>query len=150
MRIHSVTASKFTVTSPSIRYFSSTLKYTKNHEWIEDRQQGEDLKIGITKFAKKELGDITYIEVDNITMGDVYEKGQNLCNIESVKSTSDIMMPISGEIVEINTELTDNPSIISEEKDEDGWIVKCKPNNLADFNQLMSEEEYNEYTQTHT
>lgn len=124
-----------------VRYFS-TLRYTKNHEWIEFSKDQKELKIGITNFAQNQLGDIVYIDSDGINIGDEFNEEDVLCNIESVKSTSDIKIPVSGKITEINTQLSDNPQIINDSAENEGWIAKCVPKNFEDLDNLLTQEDY--------
>lgn len=125
--------------------FPENLKYTKEHEWILDNRDGT-ATIGITDFAQSELGDIVYVEVD--TIGEVIERDQIFGTIEAVKTTSDLFMPVSGEILEFNSELSsdgaDNPALINEEPYGRGWIVKVRMTDAGQIADLMSAETYNE------
>ena len=118
------------------------LKYTKDHEWI--RVEGDVATIGVTDFASGELGDIVFVEVEEV--GDSFEKEEVVGTIEAVKTVSDLFSPITGEIVEVNEELEDNPELINESPYEEGWILKMKISNVEDLNDLISADEYAELT----
>jgi len=100
----------------------ANLKYTKNHEWL--RIEGSEAYVGITDFAQKELGDIVFIEVE--TVGESLAKEEVFGTIEAVKTVSDMYMPVSGEVLELNAELESNPEIINSDPYDKGWIVKIK------------------------
>ena len=122
--------------------FPSDLKYTKEHEWL--RLDGDIATIGITDFAQSELGELVYIEID--TLGDTLDKDEVFGTIEAVKTTSDLFMPISGEVVEFNAILDeadgDNPGKINEDPYGDGWIIKVKISSPAELEDLLSAEDY--------
>jgi glycine cleavage system H protein len=121
----------------------ANLKYTKEHEWILDNGDGT-ATIGITDFAQSELGDIVYVEVD--TIGETIEKDQIFGTVEAVKTTSDLFMPVTGEVIEFNSDLgsdgADNPALINEDAYGNGWIIKVKLANAAELDALLSAEEY--------
>jgi glycine cleavage system H protein len=113
-----------------------SLKYTKEHEWI--RVEGDVAVVGITDFAQGELGELVYVEVE--TVGQTVAKDEIFGTVEAVKTTSDLFMPVSGEILEFNGQLDesdgDNPGLINEDPYGAGWIVKVKvtnPDELADL-----------------
>lgn len=118
------------------------LKYTEDHEWI--KVEGDIAIVGITDFAQSELGELVYVEVD--TVGETIEKGEVFGTVEAVKTTSELFMPISGEIVEFNPELDenegDNAQKINEEPYEGGWIVKVKMSDLSELDALLDAEGY--------
>lgn len=116
------------------------LKYTKEHEWI--RIKGEEAFVGITDFAQSELGDIVFIEVD--TVGEEIDKDETFGTIEAVKTVSDLFMPVSGEIVEYNEKLDDNPEVINSDPYGDGWIVKIKLTNSGEVSDLLDAAAYRE------
>ncbi len=120
------------------------LKYTKDHEWI--KVSGEKATIGVTDFAQGELGEIVYVEVE--TVGDDLEKGEVFGTVEAVKTTSDMYMPVSGEIIEFNDELNedegDNPSLINDDPYGEGWIVKVKLSDTSELDDLLSADEYSD------
>ncbi|MEZ5049261.1 MAG: glycine cleavage system protein GcvH [Saprospiraceae bacterium] len=122
--------------------FPKNLKYTKEHEWI--RVEGEMAYVGITEFAQGELGDIVYVEVD--TVGETIEIDEVFGTVEAVKTTSDLFMPVSGEILEFNSQLDendgDNPSLINDDPYGEGWIVKIKLSDLGQLDSLLDAESY--------
>ncbi len=114
------------------------LKYTKEHEWI--RMDGDFAIVGITDYAQNELGDIVYVEVE--TVGETLEKEETYGTIEAVKTVSDLFMPVTGEIIEFNEELEDNPEIINSDPYGKGWIIKIKPYNPSDIMDLLDSAGY--------
>jgi glycine cleavage system H protein len=123
--------------------FPSNLKYTKDHEWVLDNGDGTAL-VGITDFAQSELGDLVYIEID--TVGDTLSKEDVFGTVEAVKTTSELYMPISGEVLEFNPELdesqNDNPAIVNSDPYGLGWIIKIKMSDTSELDELMSADEY--------
>jgi glycine cleavage system H protein len=122
--------------------FPSELKYTEEHEWI--RIEGDEAYIGITDFAQSELGDIVYVEVE--TVGDTIKSGEIFGTIEAVKTTSDLFMPVSGTVLEVNSKITsdgdDSPELVNSDPYGDGWIVKIKITDPAQLADLMDAEMY--------
>ncbi|MFZ9235081.1 MAG: glycine cleavage system protein GcvH [Algoriphagus sp.] len=102
--------------------FPDELKYTKDHEWV--KIEGDIATIGVTDFAQKELGDIVYVEVE--TIGETLESGEVFGTVEAVKTVSDLFMPVSGEILEFNSELESAPELVNDAPYTDGWMVKVK------------------------
>lgn len=121
------------------------LKYTKEHEWILVNGDGT-ATVGITDFAQGELGDIVYVEVD--TVGETVEKDTVFGTVEAVKTTSDLFMPVSGEILEFNADLgsdgEDNPALINEDPYGKGWIVKIRLSDEAQLADLLDAAAYSE------
>ena len=120
--------------------FPSELKYLQTHEWI--RIQDNIATIGITDFAQHQLGDIVYIELPNI--GDIFDKGSNVAEIESVKAVGELVTPLSGKIIEVNTNLADNPESVNSSPYGAGWMVKIELSNKSEINELLSVEAYKE------
>jgi glycine cleavage system H protein len=118
--------------------FPENLRYTKEHEWI--RIDGDEAVIGITDFAQRELGDIVYVEIE--TVGQALEAGSVFGTVEAVKTVSDLFLPISGTITEINPKLNANPELVNTDPYGDGWMVKMKVANTADVNGLMDPTAY--------
>ena len=116
----------------------TTLKYTKDHEWISI--ENGIATVGITQFAQGELGDIVYVEVD--TLKETLEKEEVFGTVEAVKTVSDLFMPISGEIIEFNESLETNPEKVNETPYEDGWMIKIKISNSSELDDLLSPEDY--------
>ena len=119
----------------------SELKFTKEHEWI--KLENRLAIIGISDFAQEQLGDIVSIELPKA--GGVFRQGQTMAIIDSVKASSDIYAPISGEIAEVNEELIEKPEIINQSPYDLGWIAKIKPSSMEEFESLMTKEKYDRY-----
>ncbi|MCK9180525.1 MAG: glycine cleavage system protein GcvH [Bacteroides sp.] len=120
--------------------FPEELKYTKEHEWI--RVEGDVVYIGITDYAQDQLGDIVFIDVP--TLDETLEAGEIFGTIEVVKTVSDLFLPISGTVIEVNDTLEDEPEQVNEDPYGKGWIIKVEPSEDADFDVLLSAEEYKE------
>ena len=114
------------------------LKYTKEHEWI--RVEGEEAYVGITDYAQSQLGDIVFVEVE--TEGDNLEAGDTFGSIEAVKTVSDLYMPISGDVLEFNSELEDQPDLVNKDPYGKGWIIKVKVEDEAQLDGLLSADAY--------
>jgi len=118
------------------------LKYSKDHEWI--KEYGENIIIGITDFAQKQLTDIVFVELPD--KGKQVEKDKQMAVVESVKSVSDVFAPVSGEIIEVNDKLVDSPETINNDPYNEGWFVKIKVSDKSQLDGLMSAEQYEELT----
>jgi glycine cleavage system H protein len=118
----------------------SNLKYTKDHEWI--RVEGAFAFIGITDFAQGELGDIVYLEIE--TVGETLAKEEVFGTIEAVKTVSDLFMPVSGEILEMNEALADAAELVNKDPYNDGWLVKIRMTDIAELDELLSADQYKE------
>ena len=118
------------------------LKYTKDHEWISI--DGDIATVGITDFAQSELGDIVYVEVD--TIDENLNKDDVFGTVEAVKTVSDLFIPVSGEILEFNESLNDNPELINESPYDKGWIIKMKVENSDQLSELLDSKSYSEIT----
>ena len=117
------------------------IRFAKEHEWIVIK---EGIAImGISDFAQRQLGDIVSIELPKV--GSIFRHMQSIAIIDSVKASSDIYCAMSGEVVEVNEELLEHPEWINQSPYELGWIVKLKPSNMEEFNNLMTNEKYNEF-----
>jgi len=118
------------------------LKYTKDHEWISI--DGDIATVGITDFAQSELGDIVYVEVD--TIDENLNKDDVFGTVEAVKTVSDLFIPVSGEILEFNESLNNNPELINESPYDEGWIIKMKVENSDQLSELLDSKSYSEIT----
>ena len=118
------------------------LNYTKDHEWISI--DGDIATVGITDFAQSELGDIVYVEVD--TIEENLNKDDVFGTVEAVKTVSDLFIPVSGEILEFNESLNDNPELINESPYDEGWIIKMKVENSDQLIELLDSKSYSEIT----
>ena len=114
------------------------LKYTKDHEWV--KIDGENATIGITNFAQGELGDIVYVDVD--TVDDTVEKDEVFGSVEAVKTVSDLLMPLTGEITEFNEALEDEPEKVNSDPYGEGWMIKISVLDSSQIDELLSADDY--------
>ena len=114
------------------------LRYTADHEWV--RLEGDIAIVGVTDYAQGELGDIVFVEVE--TEGESLDAEEVFGTIEAVKTVSDLFLPIAGEVLEFNEALEDDPSLINSDAYGEGWIIKVKVNDTADFESLMDADAY--------
>jgi glycine cleavage system H protein len=117
-------------------------RYTTEHEWI--KAEGEHYVVGITAFAQDQLGDIVYVELPKL--GDHVEAGKQFGVIESVKTASDLYAPVSGEVVEVNSELVDQPQTVNDDPYEAGWMIKIRAQDTTAVSKLLTAEQYTEQT----
>ncbi|MEN9729786.1 MAG: hypothetical protein RLZ91_903 [Bacteroidota bacterium] len=118
--------------------FPADLKYTKEHEWI--KVEGDVAIVGITDFAQSELGDIIFVEVE--TVGKSIAQDAVFGTVEAVKTVSDLFLPVAGEVIEFNTNLNNSPELVNSDPFGEGWVVKMKPSDLGDIDQLMDVATY--------
>ena len=118
----------------------ANLKYTKDHEWIV--LEGSIATVGITDFAQGELGDIVFVEVE--TEGETLAKEEVFGTIEAVKTVSDLFMPMSGKIIEVNKALVSNPEVVNKDPYNAGWMVKVEITDMSEINSLLSADQYKE------
>lgn len=118
-------------------------KYTKDHEWVI--VEGDVATVGISNYAQEQLGDVVFVEVPEV--GASLGKGDELAVVESVKAASEVYAPITGEVVEVNEELEDTPSMVNEEAQGGGWFAKLKVSDASELDELMDEAAYKEYTE---
>ncbi len=118
--------------------FPEKLKYSKDHEWLKVEEN--IAYIGITEFAQSELGDIVFVDID--TEGEALEKEEVFGSIEAVKTVSDLFMPISGKVLELNTMLEDAPELINSDPYGDGWIIKISISDASDLDFLLDADSY--------
>ena len=117
--------------------------YTRQHEWV--RIEGNKAEVGITEHAQKSLGDIVYVELPEI--GDEIDAGDEFGSIESVKAVNSLYMPMSGNIIAVNTELKDSPETINEECYDEGWLIRFELSNQEESSELLSSKNYKEFLQ---
>ena len=120
------------------------LKYTKDHEWI--RAEAGEALVGITEFAQGELGDIVFIEIE--TKGETLEKNEVFGTIEAVKTVSDMFMPVSGEITDVNEKLEDTPDIVNKDPYGEGWMIKIKMSDSGQLDDLLTADQYRELVES--
>ena len=118
--------------------FPDNLKYTKDHEWV--RVEGSEAVIGITDFAQKELGDIVYVDVT--TLNETVDREAIFGSVEAVKTVSDLFMPVSGKVLEVNSKIDGNPELVNSDPYGDGWMIRCTIDNASDLDSLLSAEDY--------
>jgi glycine cleavage system H protein len=118
--------------------FPAELRYTKDHEWI--KLDGDVATVGITDYAQRELGDIVYVEVE--TIGKSLQAGAVFGTVEAVKTVSDLFLPVSGTITELNPELVNSPESVNTDPYGNGWMIKMKVNNRADVDDLLDAKAY--------
>ena len=120
--------------------FPQNLKYTNEHEWI--RVEGDIAYVGITDYAQEQLGDIVFVDIP--TVGEALEAGEVFGTIEVVKTISDLFLPVAGEVMEQNESLEENPELVNKDPYGEGWLIKMKPANLKDVEDLLDAEGYKE------
>lgn len=118
--------------------FPTNVKYTNEHEWV--RIEGDEAYVGITDYAQSQLGDIVFVDIP--TEGETLEKGETFGSIEVVKTVSDLFLPIGGEILEVNPALEENPELVNKDPYGEGWIVKIKPTDASEADDLLDAEAY--------
>ncbi|NLI37250.1 MAG: glycine cleavage system protein GcvH [Bacteroidales bacterium] len=116
----------------------ANLKYTNEHEWV--RVEGDIVYVGITDYAQEQLGDIVFVDIP--TVGETLNAGDTIGTIEVVKTISDIFCPVSGEVLEVNEALEENPALVNQDPYGEGWLVKIKPAADTDFEALLDAEAY--------
>jgi glycine cleavage system H protein len=121
--------------------FPENLKYSNDHEWI--RIDGDEAYIGITDYAQRELGEIVFVDIT--TEGESISQDEVFGSIEAVKTVSDLMIPVTGEILEVNAKLEDQPELVNSDPYGDGWIVKVKLSDASQFETLMDAVTYKEF-----
>ena len=119
----------------------ANLKYSSDHEWL--RVEGDEVFIGITDFAQHELGDIVFVDVD--TDGESLDKDDAFGSVEAVKTVSDLMMPVGGEVVEFNAKLEDEPELVNSDPYGDGWIIKISVADASELDDLFDAAAYEEF-----
>jgi glycine cleavage system H protein len=116
------------------------LRYSEEHEWV--KVEGDKMRIGITDFAQHELGDIVFVELPEV--GDELKADEPFGSVESVKTVSELYAPISGKIVAVNEDLSDDPQFVNESPYEKAWMVLIEPTDVSEVDKLMSAEQYEE------
>jgi glycine cleavage system H protein len=124
--------------------YPSEYLYSREHEWI--RVQDDVCVLGITEFAQQELGEVVFVELPEV--GQVFDSGDEVGTIESVKAVAEIYTPLAGEVVEINEAVVDDPELINEDPHQEGWLIKVRFSSAADLKQLMNAEQYEEYVKS--
>ena len=121
--------------------YPTDYRYTRDHEWV--RIEDDACVVGITDFAQTELGEVVFVELPEV--GHLFDAGDELGTIESVKAVAEVYTPVAGEVVEVNEALKDDPGLINADPHGDGWLVRLKHSSSSVFGELMSAEEYERY-----
>lgn len=116
----------------------TNLRYTSDHEWI--RVEGNEVFVGITDYAQSELGEIVFVDVN--TVGETVEKGETFGSVEAVKTVSDLNIPVTGEVLEFNEELNDQPELVNNDPYGEGWMIKIVVKNAAELDDLLDAAAY--------
>ncbi|MFX1375471.1 MAG: glycine cleavage system protein GcvH [Promethearchaeota archaeon] len=124
--------------------FPSELKYTMTHEWVNI--ENNVATVGVTDYAQHQLGDIVFVELPEVGM--VYEKESIAGEIESVKAVGDIVMPLSGEIIRVNEQLTENPELVNSSPFGEGWMIMIQISHISEIDELISVESYKEFVKS--
>lgn len=119
----------------------SNLKYSQDHEWV--RVEGEFAYVGITDFAQDQLGEIVFVEIE--TVGETLSAGEVFGSVEAVKTVSELILPVSGEIIEFNEKLEDAPELVNDDPYGEGWMVKLAISDASELDQLLDAEAYQAY-----
>jgi glycine cleavage system H protein len=117
------------------------MRYSKDHEWV--KIDGDTATVGITRYAAEQLGDVVYVELPEV--GRSVKKGEGAAVVESVKAASDVYSPVSGEVMETNTALGDNPQTVNEAPEAGGWFMRVKITNKSELDALLDEDGYRDY-----
>jgi glycine cleavage system H protein len=118
--------------------------YTREHEWV--RVEDDICVLGITEFAQHELGEVVFVELPEV--GQVFDTGDELGTIESVKAVAEIYTPVAGEVVEVNESVSDDPELLNEDPHGEGWLIKIRFSSASDLKDLMKAPQYEEYTKS--
>ncbi|MGH6894696.1 MAG: glycine cleavage system protein GcvH [Dongiaceae bacterium] len=121
----------------------SDIRYSQEHEWV--RIEGDIATIGITPYAQEQLGDVVFVDLPEI--GKIIAKGKELATVESVKAASEVYAPISGEVVEVNSALSDAPATVNEDALGKGWFAKVKVSDKGELSAMMDEAAYKKYVE---
>ena len=124
--------------------YPSDYLYSREHEWV--KVEDDTCVIGITEFAQQELGEVVFVELPEI--GQVFDANQELGTIESVKAVAEVYTPVAGEIIEVNDAVSDDPELLNEDPQGEGWLVKLRFSSAADLKSLMTAEQYEEFIQS--
>jgi glycine cleavage system H protein len=118
--------------------------YTREHEWV--RVEDDICVLGITEFAQHELGEVVFVELPEV--GQVFDTGDELGTIESVKAVAEIYTPVAGEVVEVNESVSDDPELLNEDPHGEGWLIKIRFSSASDLKELMKADQYEEYVKS--
>ncbi len=119
-------------------FFPEDIRYAEDHEWV--KKNGAVMRIGISDYAQDQLGDIVYVELPEV--GDIIERAVQFGTVESVKAVSELLMPVGGEIVAVNTSLQESPELINSDPYDDGWMIEVNLDNPTEYDELMDKDGY--------
>jgi len=114
------------------------VRFTDEHEWA--RQEGDRVRVGISDYAQDQLGDVVYVELPEV--GSTFSKGEEFGTVESVKTVSELYMPVSGEVIAINEELADHPEYVNTDPYSKGWMIDVKPSDIGEMDTLLDKNAY--------
>jgi len=124
--------------------YPSDYLYTREHEWV--RVEDDICVLGITEFAQAELGEVVFVELPEV--GQVFDSGDELGTIESVKAVAEIYTPVAGEVIEVNESVSDDPELLNEDPHGEGWLIKIRFSSASDLKDLMKADQYEEYVKS--
>jgi len=124
--------------------YPSEYLYSREHEWV--RVDDDVCVLGITEFAQSELGEVVFVELPEI--GQVFDSGDELGTIESVKAVAEVYTPVAGEVIEVNEAVSDDPELLNEDPHGEGWLIKIRFSSASDLKELMNAEKYEEYVKS--
>ncbi len=124
--------------------YPSEYLYSREHEWV--RVDDDVCVLGITEFAQAELGEVVFVELPEI--GQVFDAGDELGTIESVKAVAEVFTPVAGEVIEVNEAVSDDPELLNEDPHGEGWLIKIRFSSASDLKDLMNAEKYEEYAKS--
>jgi glycine cleavage system H protein len=124
--------------------YPSDYLYTREHEWV--RVEDDVCVLGITEFAQHELGEVVFVELPEV--GQVFDTGDELGTIESVKAVAEIYTPVAGEVAEVNEAVSDDPELLNEDPHGEGWLIKIRFSSASDLKELMKADQYEEYVKS--
>jgi glycine cleavage system H protein len=113
-------------------------RYSEDHEWA--KTEGDNVRVGLSDYAQDQLGDIVYLELPQV--GDTFEKNQEFGTVESVKAVSEMLMPIGGEVVDVNSSIEESPNLVNESPYKEGWLIEIKPSDSGEMETLLTNDEY--------
>lgn len=124
--------------------YPSEYRYSKDHEWV--RVEDDVCVLGITEFAQQELGEVVFVEMPEV--GQVFDSGDEIGTIESVKAVAEVYTPVAGEVIEVNDAVIDDPEVLNDDPHNEGWLVKIRHSSAADLQELMNAEAYEEFVES--
>jgi glycine cleavage system H protein len=124
--------------------YPSDYRYSKDHEWI--RVEDDVCVLGITEFAQQELGEVVFVEMPEV--GQVFDSGDEIGTIESVKAVAEVYTPVAGEVVEVNDAVVDDPEVLNDDPHGEGWLIKLRFSSADDLKELMNAEQYEEFVES--